>query len=135
MPFATFASFSRPNPSLAKLTTHFAAAQTHARRFHAAIEAQLAATSAVKVIKTDRQEASALITATTNYVRGLHPIDQKLLNASYTAFARFQRDYRRAAVQGDALYHRLGGYAAFKNRLDFQAYAEQLLAAKKAAKP
>ena len=90
----------------------------------------------MKAIKTlHRQEASALVTATTDYVRGLHPIDQKLLNARDTAFARFQRDYRRAAVQGDALYHQLGGYAAFKNRLDFQAYAEQLLAAKKAAKP
>jgi hypothetical protein len=127
---------SRSHPSLAKLTTYFAAAQTHARRYLAAIEAQPAATSAVKAIKTlHQQEATALVAATTDYVRGLHPVDQKLLDAGDMVFARFQRDLRRAGSQGDALYHRLGGYAAFKNRLDFEAYAEQLLAATKAAKP
>jgi hypothetical protein len=42
-------------------------------------------------------------------------------------------DLKQAGVQGNALYPRLGGYSAFKHRVDFQTYSDQMLAAKKAA--
>jgi len=112
----------RAHPSVATLTTGFAALQTHARRFLAAIEAQPASTSAVQGIKTLHVRAARiLVAASTDYVRGLHSVNQPLLNAGDTLVARFETNLRQAALQGDALYKSLGGYSAFKNRLDFEA--------------
>jgi hypothetical protein len=130
------AEVKRAHPAMVKLTSDFAAAHTHAQRFLAAIEAQPAATSAVHGVKALHvRAANTLVAATTDYVRGLHPVNQKLLNVGDTLVARFETDLRYAVHQGDALYHSLGGYSAFKNRIDWQAYGNQLLAVKKAAYP
>jgi hypothetical protein len=125
------------HPSLAKLASDFAAAKTHAQKFLAASETQPAATPAVQAVKAlDVHAASTLVAATRDYVRGLHPFSQKLLDAGDALFARFTNDLSpQAAAKGDALYQRLGGYAAFEHRVDFQTYSDQMLAIKKAANP
>jgi hypothetical protein len=72
------------------------------------------------------QEARTLVAATTDYTRGLTPYNQHLLNTGDMLWARFVTQVRASSRAEDVTYDRLGGYTAFKNRVDRNAFATEM---------
>ena len=117
----------KAKPSLPRLVADFAAAQSHAKLYLAAVSALAAARPVVQQMKAlHLQEARTLVAATNDYARGLKPYNQHLLNTGDLLWARFVTQVRASSRAEDGTYHRLGGYAAFKNRVDWNALASEM---------
>jgi hypothetical protein len=117
----------KAKPSLRRLVVDFAAAQSHAKLYLAAVSDLAASRPVVQQMKAlHLQEARTLVAATNDYARGLKPYNQHLLNAGDLLWARFVTQVRASSRAEDVTYHRLGGYAAFKNRIDWNALASEM---------
>lgn len=118
------------------VVTYAQAANRYARAFAADVAAEPAPTPDVEAIKGLYQQAANLfLNATGDYLRGLRNRDLKLLREGDALIRRSEQLTRQTGQQGDALYHRFGGYQAFGGRIDFQAYSQALQQAEQATKP
>jgi hypothetical protein len=126
----TLAEEKEAHPSLARLLADLSAAQTHATAYLTAVEALPTERPIVQQMKALHiREARTAVAATTDYVHGLKPFNQRQLDAGDALWTRFLAQVRASSQAEEATYRRLGGYAAFKNRVDFSQLADEMSSA------
>jgi hypothetical protein len=127
---------SAASVNLPKLVTEAQAANRYAGLYLADVSQEPAATPEVVAIKAIQQRAARqFLAATGDYLDGLRMREVKLLNQGDAHMQSANRLTQQTAQRGEALYSSLGGYQAFGNRIDFQAYARAVQQAQQAAKP
>lgn len=117
----------KAKPSFTRLVADFTAGQSHAKRYLAAVSALRADRPVVQRMKAlHLREARTLVAATNDYVHGIEPFNQHRLDTGDALWARFMTQVRASSHAEDVTYRRLGGYGAFKNRVDWNKLASDM---------